>query len=163
MLKYKLYQDKELLNDWSKLINLSEEKVVKIQEEWDNILKENNEIYRQNLEEYKNKLNKINTFLKSEGLATSGKYYKKYIEEQIKSPNSPSYYPYAHSGEKIVNGIKLYNGTSPIKLVDLYKKIKYDYEQQIKRNELSDKINRALVAEAIKGKIDISQIGRAHV
>jgi hypothetical protein len=174
MSTYKPFPQANLIRDWDQLLKLSREDVEKLFEEWKVIEKENKEISSRLFEEKNNKITEIVNYLKSVGIdvykyKTKGffkeksgfqSWFQKNIADEIykKYPYYHNSIPYAHMGEKEVNGVKLYNNQSPTTIVELYDKISWQYKSKIREVSKADKLLIKSIEYAAKHNIDIEDL-----
>lgn len=168
---YKLYPRSELVWDWSKLVELSNEEVASVYETWLEIEKFNKELEKEMIEKRivtKEKAEKdmlalgieVRKFSKRKIIPTVIGYvawFKKNVLDEIdrKYPSCGREMPRAGIGAKEVNGITLHNGVSPAPLVDLHRRITAEYNRKKESVGKTDKLLIKAIQYASENGIDI--------
>lgn len=158
---YKSFPNSDLIKDWGKLITLSESEVTELYESWLVIEDENKVTSKRLFEEKGDKLKESSDYMKYIGIEVfkyKGRgfntkrngylsWYEKNVVDKI-SEQYPSYsnsIPTAHMGSREINGIEIYNNQSPTNLVQLYNKIKREYNSKLRElNLVSQKLIKSI-------------------
>lgn len=171
MSQYKRFPKAELVREWDKLLKLSREEIVNLLEEWKRIDEENREIYKRNIEERKERIDKIVNVLEEQGIDPR-KYKKKgffkekngyqaWFKNNVVEPivkKYPNYYgsiPTPGMDKVEVDGCVLWNNKSPIDIVELYDKIKHQYEEHQRKVRKNNILLVRSIEFASKHNIDI--------
>jgi ribosomal protein L21 len=171
---YKSFPQANLIREWDKLLKLSKDEVVALYEQWKEIHKENEEKYRKLNAEKFEKIHEVSDFLKSKGIDVY-KYktrsifkekngYQAWFSKNIvdvisrKYPYYHNSIPTAHMTNVEVDGVNLYNNSSPTNLVELYDRITWQYNSKIKEVKKVDKLLVKSIEYATKYNIDIDDL-----
>lgn len=171
MKNYSQYKNYELCNtyNWHKLVKLSREEVVALQESWKENEKLNKEIWEENklirvdvIKQIEGILDKNNIVFRLKipfGSKSKKKYqpfYQKFIEH-ICGLNSyiPFSMPYAHGGQVDIDGIKVYNAKSPTPILELFDNLTIQLERSKKQERVNENHFIECVKRAAQNKIDI--------
>lgn len=179
MNKYKRFPNSELIKDWGKLLTLRREEVIALQEEWDTIHEENTVLNEKYYNEREEKIEEVAKLLKSQGIEVH-KYKKKgafkerngylaWFENKVVEPitkNYPYYnfsIPVVFHEEQVVNGVTLYNSVSPSNIIDLYDRIKWQYDKEIEKRDNEDKLLKKSIEYASKYGINIDNLSSKEI
>ena len=157
---YMEYPNRDLLTNWAKLIKMTQDEILHIKKEWENIQVENRKIYEQFQSSKTSRIKKIQDILRDEGIVIPktgyNNWFTKNISHAITIPCCPQH-PYLPSRKQTVNNIELNYTSSSSDILELYNWLKHNYSQKIKAQEFSELVNKKLVHEATKLGLDINQ------
>lgn len=152
---YKQYRDKHLISDWEGLLSKSIEYIEELYEEWLEVEEYNGKLSKDLYEEKWDRIKEINKVMEGNGVDIKKyrgtgwnkkfngykSWYKKNVIDVIEGKYSkmPSM-PYAHADRKEVQGVDLGNSQSPTTIVELYKKIKSQYDMGKRKVLKEDKL-----------------------
>lgn len=172
-MNYKQFPKRELIHpdNWYKLAQMDSEQIQEIYDEWIQIDNENKEVYKQNKIQENIELEEINAVLSKYKISTK-KYsksnflkcigYHSWYEKNIKNVIS-SRYPYYSSGVPCIqpktvvkDDIELTINCSPTNFVDGYKKLVFQYKQQLNKKSSNSKLLIESIKYATEHNIDIS-------
>lgn len=155
--KYKAFTQSTLLTDWNTLLKMSREEVVKIQESWEEIHRENKELSLEQKISNSKKVKAVVDILESleldvhkyktqRGIRVKNGYQAWFQNNVVKDieKSSPEYtrsIPSVHRHEEVVNGIPLKVDKS-LNLIQLYDYLATTYK---KEKERADKSNKLLI------------------
>jgi len=170
MEQYKDFQRGNLINDWEELLKLERDEVVSIQEQWETIQEENEDIGNRNADREYEAVTKAVQAMKEVGIDVF-KYsrsvfpkkigYKAWFKNNVVNKIRDKYRAYsksiptAHMKTKEVNGIVLTNNQSPTNLVQLYDRIRWQYDSKVRDNKYDTKLLVKSIEYASEKDIDI--------
>lgn len=161
---YKTFPNANLIREWDKLLKLNREEVVSLHDTWEDIHKQNYELGRKLMNEKLERQKEVDDYMESNNVdiwnykrnhftleqRRNGyqSWYKKNVADKIseKYPYYSNQIPTAHMDSVEVDGIILSNNQSPTNIVELYDKMKREYNSKMNEISLKDK----LLVESIK-------------
>jgi len=171
----KAYKNRELTRkvNWHKLATMSKEEVLRIQEEWESVKKENEKLRMENIELKNNALKEIKDVLTKYNI-TIEKYskanifkslgYTAWFKKNIYTPISNKYNTYPNSiptmdvGSYEKDGIKLNINGSPFSIVEGHKRLSADYERAKIKELQKNKLFKASIVYAIENNINTDDL-----
>lgn len=173
-MEYKSFRSSELVNptNWGKLLKLTPEEVLALEQEWIETEKYNKDVRIYKDGHFKEALNELTAVLDKHGIkykfsksffSKSKKKYENWFEKvvvQLGVLNKYCYhnFPYAHMNSAEVEGIKISNNCSPTTIMELYRNL----SNQLKRGkETKLKVDKHLsecYRRAVEMNIEISDL-----
>lgn len=173
MNQYKRYKNSHLIVDWEALVEQDEDYIKELYQEWLEVEEYNNKVRREHYDEKWERIGEIRDVLRKNGIE-HGKYsgtgtnrrltgyyswfsnnVMKKIEQEY--PKMPSM-PYAHMDTREVYGHTIRNNQSPTNLVELYTRVKRDFNVLNRKETKSNKLFKESVKYANKYDIGINDL-----
>lgn len=168
---YRKYDKRELVSDWESLLQLPREEVALLSVSWQQTEVFNADLKSQFLAEKESQLNTIKASLTAAGVPfvkKNGGGHLAWFKVNVISvlyqglENVPSR-PLGYVGGKKVNGLLLYNGVSPISLIDLYDSLHCQYRTKASEKEEFNKLLIKSVSYAERKGIDITNMDQEAI
>lgn len=180
-MKYKVYPQADIINDYSKLIKLSRDEVVKLHEEWKAIQQENEILYKEFAANKQKEINEVIEVLKQKGIDPHKYKQKSFFREKNgyltwfknnvadaisrKYPSNTHYIylPSIGMGTKKLGDIDIHVNRSPVTLVELYDIVTYQYKNAVKSKKKNNQLLIKSIEYATLHSIDIDDLDHESI
>lgn len=176
MTLYTRLENTHLIRDWSALIALSADEVAEIQKTWEKTFDLNMRLYRNARADEQAAVENAAEFMTAQGVEIykyrrngRTKEFLAWFENNVVSsiraqyPTAPPRPPVVHTMEQEVDGLFLWNNTSPTDLVTLHARITQQYQQAQQRERETNELLRASLEYAAQYDLNIDGLTNGQV